>query len=120
MSGKRLENLDDSQNSARKRRPRPAVTLEARENQLIALAIDQVEKQLRQGTAPPSVLAHYLKMSSTRERYEQRIKEKELELMEAKTEALRSQKHMEEVYENAIKAMKRYSGGGEDEDEEYY
>ena len=44
---------------------RPALTREARENQLIDLAIDQVEKQLREGTASSQVLVHYLKHAST-------------------------------------------------------
>lgn len=37
---------------------RPALTPEARENQLISLASDLAEKQLREGTASSQVITH--------------------------------------------------------------
>ena len=43
------------------KRGRPALTPEARENQLISLAIDLAEQQLRDGTASSQVITHYLK-----------------------------------------------------------
>lgn len=88
----------------------PAMSPEARENQLIALAVDLAEKQLRDGTASSQVISHYLKMASTKERIEKDILEKQKELIEAKTENLKSQKRVEELYEEALNAMKRYSG----------
>lgn len=98
------------------KRGRPALTPEARENQLISLAVDLAEQQLRDGTASSQVITHYLKLGSSREKVEQELKQKELELMQAKTEALQSQKRMDELYAEAIKAMKNYGGHG-DEDE---
>ena len=43
--------------------------------------------------------------------------EKQKELITAKTEALQSAKRIEELYANAISAMRKYSGNGSDEDE---
>ena len=104
---------------------RPALTPESRENQLISLAVDLAEKQLQEGTASSQVITHYLKLGSTKERIEKEILEKQKELITAKTEALQSAKRVEELYANAIKAMRSYSGqpdydeGDEDNDEEY-
>lgn len=99
-------------------RRRPALTPEARENQMIALAVDLAEKQLMEGTASSQVITHYLKLGSTKERIEKEILEKQKELISAKTESLQSAKRVEELYTEAINAMRRYSGSN-DEDEEY-
>jgi hypothetical protein len=103
--------------SARRRRP-PATTPEARENQLIALAVDLAEKQLSEGTASSQVISHYLKLGSTRERLEKEKLQKENELLTAKTEAIKSSKDNEKLYNNAIKAMQRYSGRDEVDDDD--
>ena len=79
------------------RKRRPAITPEGRENQLIALAVDLAEKQLREGTASAQVITHYLKLATTRERVEKEILEEQKELLKAKTEALKSQKRMDEL-----------------------
>lgn len=97
---------------------RPATSPEARENQLISLAVDLAEKQLIEGTASSQVITHYLKLGSTKERIEREILEKQKELIEAKTENLQSAKRIEELYTNAINAMKNYSGQSNREDEE--
>ena len=99
---------------------RPALTPEARENQMIALAEDLAEQQLRDGTASSQLITHYLKLATARERLERVKLEKENELLIAKTEALQSQKRIEELYADAIKAMRKYSGHGDEEyDDEY-
>lgn len=99
------------------KRGRPALTPEARENQLIALAENLAEKQLRDGSASSQVITHFLKLGTERERLERVKAEKEVELLKAKTEALQSAKNMEAVYAEAIKAMQIYSGnGGSDDD----
>ena len=97
---------------------RPALTPEARENQLISLAVDLAEKQLQEGTASSQVITHYLKLGSTKEKIEKEILEKQKELISAKTEALKSAKRVEELYESAIKAMRSYNGQQEAIDEE--
>lgn len=96
---------------------RPALTPEARENQLIYLATDLAERQLREGTASSQVITHYLKLGSTKERIEKEILEKQKNLLDAKTEALQSAKRIEELYANAISAMRKYGGHDEVEDE---
>lgn len=96
---------------------RPALTPEARENQLIALAVDLAEQQLRDGTASSQVITHYLKLGSTKEKIEKEILEKQKELITAKTERLKSQKRIEELYTDAIAAMRRYSGNNSGNDD---
>ena len=102
---------------------RPATTPEARENQMIALAVDLAEKQLIEGTASSQVITHYLKLATTKERIEREILEKQKELIVAKTENLQSAKRIEELYSNALKAMQNYSGQTcsmeDDEDDDY-
>ena len=99
------------------RKQRPALSPEARESQLIALSVELAERQLREGTASSQVITHFLKLGSTREKLEQDIKRGEKKLLEAKTEALQSQKQQEEMYKNALNAMRTYSGnGGSNED----
>lgn len=100
------------------RKTRPALTPEARENQLIALAIDLAEKQLMEGTASSQVITHYLKLGSTKERIEKEILEKQKDLIVAKTESYQSAKRTEELYADAMKAIKRYRGELFDDDEE--
>ena len=95
---------------------RPALDPEARENQLIALAINLAEKQLMEGTASSQVITHYLKLGSTKERIEKEILEKQKDLITAKTEAIQSAKRVEELYANALDAMRLYSGHGRESD----
>lgn len=103
-----------SSDSTRTRRP--AITPEARENQMIALAVDLAEKQLQEGTASSQVITHYLKLGSMREKLERERLEEENKLLRAKTKAIEDQKEMKEIYLDALKAMQRYSGnGGPDE-----
>ena len=104
--------------SSTKRSMKPATTPEARENQLIYLATNLAEQQLRDGTASSQVITHYLKLGSSKEKIEKEILEKQKELITAKTESLQSSKRIEELYANAIKAMQRYSGHGGDEFDE--
>lgn len=103
--------------SGKKTRP-PASTPEARENQLIAMAIDLAEKQLSEGTASSQVVTHFLKLASTKEKLEREKLERENELLRAKTENLQSQKNMDALYKNAINAMRSYSGLDDLDDED--
>lgn len=95
---------------------RPALTPEARENQLISLATDVAEKQLREGTASSQVITHFLKLGSTKEKIEKDILERQKELIEAKTENLKTADRIEELYENALAAFRGYSGQNNDDD----
>ena len=104
--------------SENKRKFKPALTPEARENQMISLAIDLAEKQLREGTASSQVISHYLKLGSTKARIEKEIMEKQKELIAAKTENLQAVKRIEELYSEALTAMREYSGSGDYGDED--
>lgn len=98
----------------RPRRP-PGTTPESRENQLIALAVDLAEEQIREGRASAQVITHYLKLGTTRERLEQQRLVKENELLTAKVDALATAGRVEELYSKALAAMRSYSGGAEDD-----
>lgn len=108
-------NTGKSSNSVRK--IRPAISPEARENQMVSLAVDLAERQLLDGTASSQVITHYLKLGSAKERLERERLEEENKLLKAKTEQIQSQKRIEELYVDAISAMKRYSGQGGSEDD---
>lgn len=97
---------------------RPATTPEGRENELISLAADLAEAQIREGTASSQVITHFLKLGSTRERLEQQRIAHENELLQVKREAIESHKRIEELYENAIGAMRSYRGEEETTNEE--
>lgn len=94
----------------------PATSLEDREGQLISLAYDVAEERLRNGTATSQEVTHFLKLGSTKARIEYEKLEREKELLTAKTEALQAQKHLEELFSDAISAFRRYSGDSEGED----
>lgn len=101
---------DSSKKTKSKKRRPPATTVEARENQLISLAVDLAEKQLREGSASSQVITHYLRLGTTRAELEKQKLERENELLKAKTENLKSQQHVDELYAEAIAAMRRYNG----------
>lgn len=97
----------------------PATTPEGRENQLIVLAIDLAEKQLAEGTASSQVISHFLKLGSTKERLEKEMLQSQKELIQAKTENIKSSKKSDALFANALNAMRAYSGREEEyEDEE--
>lgn len=87
----------------------PARTPEARELELSSAAYDLAEEQIHAGTASSQVITHFLKMGSTRERLEQERMRHEVELMEVKKEQLEGQKRVEELYVQALEAMRSYS-----------
>lgn len=100
---------------------RPALTPEARENQMISLAMDLVEQRLKNGTASSQETTHFLKLATVKEQLEREQLAKENELVQAKIDAIKSSKHTEELYEDALRAMRSYSGydsnnGGENSD----
>lgn len=97
---------------------RPATSPEEREDELINLAVDLAEKQLRDGTASTQVIVHYLKLGSTRGMLEQEMLQHQTELVRAKTESLQSSKRIEELYNNALEAMRVYGGAVVEDDED--
>lgn len=119
---KKTESLENSTTTRRNTAIRPALTPEARENQLISLAIDLVEQRLIDGTASSQETTHFLKLASRKAKLEAERAELENELIKAKTQNLRDQADMKTLYADAIAAMRRYSGQGgyDDEDEDDY
>lgn len=101
-------NLDETTQEVEKRH---AYTATSRENELISMAYDRVEQRIREDRATGPELVHFLKMGSEKARLEKEILEKERELITAKTEALQTQRHMEELYAKAIDALQSYKSG---------
>lgn len=99
------------------RKMRPALTPDAREKQLISLAVDLAEQQLRDGTASSQVITHYLKLGSSKERLEMERLAEENKLLKAKTEQIKSMESSEQRYKEALKAMMKYQGHASEEDE---
>lgn len=95
------------------KRGRPALTPEARDNQLISLAYDVAEEQLLNGTASSQVITHFLKLGTAKAQLEAEKIRQENILLEAKTEAIKKADNSSQMYEEAINAMRRYSGYGD-------
>lgn len=110
QKGKTLSSSDHTTKS------RPALTPESRENQLVSLAMDLAEKQLRDGTASSQVISHYIKAGSVSGRLEREMLEMQKELTLEKTKAIQSGQRIEELYKNAMDAMRNYSGQGGGDD----
>lgn len=103
-----------------KAKSRPAITPEARENQLISLAVDLAEQQLRDGTASSQVITHFLKIGTTRAELEKEKLRIENRKTEAQIKSIESADETKLLLENALKAMKDYTGHGDaDEYEDY-
>ena len=93
------------------RSSRPASNPEAREQQLVSLAVDLAEKQLKDGTASSAVISHYLKIASKRETLEREILQNQSKLIEAKTTSIAKEKESEEMTKAALEAFKSYNSG---------
>lgn len=91
---------------------RPALSPEARENQLISLAMDLAEQQIRDGTASSQLITEFVKRGSTKARLEKEILEEQKGLIEAKIQAMQSAQRIEELYAKAMDAFRSYSGQG--------
>lgn len=98
---------------------RPALNPDARESQMIALAMDLVEQRLRDGTASSQETTHFLKLASPKNKLEQERLKLENKHLEAKTKALADAEEIKVLYEDAIKAMRRYSGHGDEDEFDY-
>ena len=95
------------------KKKKSAISAEERENQLIAMAVDLAEQQLESGKASSQVITHFLKLGTMREKLEKEKLEMEVKLMEAKKESLEVSKRVEELYSEALAAMKEYQGGNQ-------
>lgn len=98
-------------------RRKPATTPEGRENELVSAAHDLAEEQIRGGTASSQVITHFLKLGSSREQLEQQRIAHENELLKVKREQIEAQARIEELYADAINAMRAYTGEDSIEEE---
>lgn len=103
---------------AKSREFAPAMSSEARDAQMSSLAYDLVEQRLRDGTATSQETCYFLKLSCPQQKLDVEKKKKEIELLEAKTDAIKAAKRMDEVYMEAIGAFKLYAGEQDDNGEE--
>lgn len=99
------------------RKTRPALTPESREQQLISKAVDLAERQIDEGTASSQIIVHFLKLGTEKAKLEREKLKQENLLTQAKIESLQSAARVEELYTEAINAMRRYSGHGGDPDD---
>lgn len=103
----------NSTKSSTTHRMRPALTPEARENQMISLAMDLVERRLIEGTASSQETTYFLKRGSAKEQLEMDRLREENKLLKAKTKALESSEEIKTLYEDAIRAFRNYNGQGD-------
>ena len=102
-------------------RIRKALRPDSREGQMISLAMDLVEKRLREGTASAQETVHFLRLGSMREQQEREKLKYEIDKLKAQREALEAQAKSDKLYADAIAAMKLYGGyGGEDDRSDVY
>lgn len=110
-----MKKVESKSTSGTRRRTRPALTPEADENQMICLATDFARKAMEEGTASSQIVVHYLKLGTAAKKLELEKLKNENMLLQAKTEAIQSGKRTEELINDALAAMKRYSGHGGDD-----
>ena len=106
------------ENSTKVKR-KPATTPEENENECISLAYDLVKKRLRNGTATSQETTHFLKAGSRKYQLEIEELKRKNDLLVAKVQSLESQKRVEDLYANALTAMRTYSGQGNEDEYEY-
>lgn len=116
-----MANSTDSSASKKKttKKPLPARTAEAREQQLINLSMNLAEKKLKDGTASSQVICHFLNLATQKAEYEREKLQADTKLQMAKVQAIESQKEIEELYANAISAMRIYQGVDGDDMDDY-
>lgn len=107
---------DDGAPMKRRRRARSP---EARERELTALAMDKVEERMRTGAATAAEYTHFLKLATVQAELEKEKTRNENELLKARVENLAMQARLEEVYSNALQAMRAYSGNTDEDQEDY-
>ena len=107
----------EKDNKTKRKRLKRTLNPEAREKQLISLAMDAAEEQLINGTASSQVITHFLKLATAKEELERKRLEADIALANAKNKDIDSNNNKEKLYKEAIAAFKGYSGEEVDEDE---
>lgn len=99
------------------RKTTPARTPEARENQLINLAVDETERRLRNGTASSQILTVLLKLATTKAQLELEKLRSDISLQKAKEQEIEDKASSNDLYSQALEAFRSYKGV--DSEEEY-
>lgn len=113
--------LRDDDEAPKPRRRRPATSPEARESQMVSLAFDEAERQIREGSASSQLLTHFVKLGSERERKEQMKIQLETQLLEKRISTLETAERLESLMDEALDVFRGYSGQRrrrEDEEDE--
>jgi len=90
--------------------PPPAKTLEGRENQLIAAAMDLAEKRIAEGTASAQEVVHFLRAGSVTTQLQMEKIRGENNLLKSRIKELESRTTGESIYAEALKAFRGYAG----------
>lgn len=104
----KIQNSSDNQDIQRRRRK--ALSPEARLNQLIALSLDLIERQIIEGTVSASVLTQILKMGSAKEELEIEKLRSDTKLSNAKVVSIENTQRAEENYKLVLEALRGYRG----------
>ena len=104
-----------------KRKQMPAKTPEARENQLINLAVEETERRLLNGTASSQIITTLLKLATTKAQLELEKLRSDIALQQAKEQEIADKASNSDLYANALAAFRSYKGdfrGDEEDDDE--
>lgn len=96
--------------SGKTHKQRPMLTPEGSLNRVVGKALALVEERIDAGTATSQETTTLIKYGSEKARLEQEKIRYEIEYIKAKSEALASAKRSEELFAEAIKAMRSYNG----------
>lgn len=94
----------------------PARSDDERERQMINLSYDLAEARMRSGIATSAEICHFLKLGSTRAKYEQEELQENIKLLKAKTDDISEGKRAVAQFDELMKVLKQY-GGYEDDGE---
>ena len=98
----------ESTKVSRKQVSKPAISPQARENQIISAAYDLAEKRIKNGTASSQEIIHFLRMGSEKEKLERIKLEEENKLLREKTKSLAASTNIEQILKDGLKALGRY------------
>lgn len=100
-----------------KRKQMPAKTPEARENQLINLAVEETERRLLNGTASSQIITTLLKLATTKAQLELEKLRSDIALQQAKEQEIADKASNNDLYTKALEAFRRYKGDFGEDDE---
>lgn len=96
----------------------PARSDDERERQMINLSYDLAEARMRSGIATSAEICHFLKLGSTRAKYENEELQENIKLLKARTDDISEGKRAAEQFDELMKVIKTYGGYTEDESDE--